>query len=283
MSYPTPVNTLQVFITNRCDRRCRGCFYDRRLGSGDISIEQYREIVDEWGRDAEKVILLGGEPSLHASLGEMVAYNDSRGLRTTVYTNGIGVPALNEIHDSCPSLTTRIGVLGLVDSEKPLLGIEAPRSGFVVYMLRADNLMELIPAALHAKREMGVDDFMVSSIRDIATTGDFWLDTDETISVEQYAHEAQKLAFILGSLPDVPRRLHVSRRGYFSGDGEWPTCRFFNVFPDGTHIICPLDISLDVRHEGDYTFGVRACNKCRHEVTGSGGCLLQKLVLERVQ
>lgn len=274
ISFPKPKNTLQTFITNRCDRRCRGCFYDARLGSGDIPLSQYKEIVDEQDGRIQKVMMLGGEPTLHGDLGEMVAYNESKGLTTTVYTNGVDVARLNDIYDSHPSLTIRIGVLGLEDSEKPLRGVVAPRNGFVVYMMRQDNIGGVLPTASFAKNELGVEDFMISTIRDIATTGDFWLDTDETIPMDEYAIIAQSIARIVGGDPLFPKRLHISRRGMFYGPFEQDTCRFLNVFPDGTRIICPFDISLDIRHEGEFEFGTRPCDK------SAEGCILQKLVLE---
>src|SRR5574337_1839045 len=87
---PRPVNTLQIFITNECNLRCRGCFYERGLGRGEMTMEEYGGYLDNYVRrwDVKKITLLGGEPTMHPRLAEIIALNTERGLNTAIYTNG---------------------------------------------------------------------------------------------------------------------------------------------------------------------------------------------------
>jgi hypothetical protein len=62
--------------------------------------------------------------------------------------------------------------------------------------------------------------------------------------------------------------VHVANRGVFQGCGH-NTCRFINVFPDGSCTLCPFDISLGRKDEPS-SLG-RRCNK-------NSECLLQKFV-----
>jgi len=41
---PRPVNTLQLFITNKCNNRCKACFYAHKLGSEEMSFDDYKKI-----------------------------------------------------------------------------------------------------------------------------------------------------------------------------------------------------------------------------------------------
>lgn len=258
-------NTLQLFITNRCNKRCKGCFYADMLSSEHMGFDLYKKLLNEYAKklSATKVVLLGGEPTLHPQLRDFVAEAAGRGLLVTVYTNGANLQAL----DGCvgDGVAVRIGVLGHRRSEKPLAEIAPP--GYpvsVVYMLRRDNLDELDATAADAEARFDCRYFMLSSIRDIAKTGSYWEDTPETLPNDEY--KAETLRFLdryRGGL-DV----HVANRGVFDGCGH-DRCRFLNLYPDGSCTLCPFDISLGVKDDPE-NFG-RRCRKHRE-------CLLQKWV-----
>ena len=270
-----PEKTLQVFITNKCNKRCRGCFYEKGLGTGEMPLHGYKRLVLRHKSEITKVILMGGEPTMHPMLPEMIAFNQMHGLKTTVYTNGFNLNAFDGINMSGVSL--RIGVLGLTKGEKRLVEVQKTRLPVtIVYMLRKDNLGELMPTAKYAEENFNCHDFYISSIRDIAATGSFWLDTEETISVDEFAGRAQEF---VNAYNGKLERIHIARRGILETEshGRYPEakeCRFLNVFPDGRRVICPFDISLG-RYSEEEGFVKRKCNK-------HSECLLQKIVLERV-
>ena len=256
-------NTLQFFITNRCDRRCKGCFYQSRLSSTQMDLASYRKHLDDYVKrlGVTKIVLLGGEPTLHPQVQEFVDEALSRSLLVTVYTNGAKLEALRPTK----GVTVRIGVLGYKGSEKPLASVRTPPYPVsVVYMLRKDNVCELDETAKDAESRFQCSYFMLSSIRDIEATGSYWMDTEETLSKWEYKNEVEAfLGRYSGRLP-----IHVANRGIYPGSGH-DRCRFLNFHVDGSCTLCPFDISLGMK-DNPGGFG-RLCQKNKE-------CLLQKHV-----
>lgn len=266
----TPVNTLQIFITNRCNLRCKGCFYGHKLDtSSDMSLELYQNIVRENAPFIKKITLLGGEPLLHKQIGEMLIENSKYNISTTIYTNGRFLDVLKDFPNVPFDL--RIGVLGNISSEKPLQKVKPTDFPVkIVFMLRKDNVEELNVVAKAAEAQFNCKSLYLSSIREIDITGDFWKDTENTLSNNEYAGIVQKFLYeYKGGIP----ALDIATRGVLKSQ-PIKHCRFGNVFPDGTRIICPLDISLN--KTSDLLYNQRVCNKHTH-------CVLQKISLERLQ
>lgn len=271
-SIAEPTNTLQLFITDRCNLRCEGCFYNKRLGKIDMSFEEYVANVDRYRSHINKVTLLGGEPTIHPGLEDMLKFNRDEGLKTTIYTNGFDLRKLEKMNPEGVSL--RIGVHGRDTSDKPLSRVS--RTDFpslIVYMLSKANVSELVSAAEDSAREFNCLGFYVSSIRRIDLTKNFWIDSSDTLPLEDYCRVVQNF---IDNCPDRIKKLHISRRGLLYTNKyreEITKCRFGNVFPNGDKIICPLDISLN-KLAGELSFNERPCNK-------SSECVLQKIVLTR--
>lgn len=266
-----PVNTLQLFITNRCNLRCKACFYSHKLGKSEMPFDDYKKHVRKYAKDVKKVILLGGEPTLHKDLSKMISFNDSLGLKTTVYTNGFNLKALENAN--LKNTQIRIGVYGSYSSEKPLAKVKTSLPVTVVYMLRKDNVKELMETADMAEKRFNCKRFYISTIRDIAITGSFWKETAETLPLTEYAKVAQE--FINNYKGKM--ELHIAWRGVIKGKDSPPIvtkCRFGNIFPDDEIIRCPLDISKRLTTK-KLEFNKHKCNKNKC-------CLLCKIVLKRV-
>jgi hypothetical protein len=269
---PLPKNTLQVFITNRCNLRCKGCFMDERLGSDDMSFYDYTLHIMNHSTEIKKVIMMGGEPTLHPELPRMIEYNRILGLSTTIYTNGSNLEVLKGL--DLTGVEIRVGVYGATTSEKPLINVKAGMLPItIVYMLRKDNINYLSYTADLASCFYNCKSFYISSIRDIAQTHDYWKDTEETVAPEEYAEIVQEFVNnYQGNIPEI----HISRRGVLTTETEYPIvnkCRFGNIFTNGEKIICPLDISLN-KTVSELSFGERPCDK--------KGCILQKIVLRKI-
>ena len=266
---PAEVNTLQLFITNRCNLRCKGCFYQHRLGREDMTLDDYHKHLLDYNQKVDKVVLLGGEPTLHPHIADIIKSNQVIGLKTTIYTNGA---RLDKLEGLClDKVKIRLGVYGAYSSEKPLDKARRTRLPIsIVYLLRKDNIYELDTAARMAEDEFNCTDFFISSIRDVADTGSYWKDNDDTIPVEQYRAIVQEFLDRYSGKLDI----HISRRSTISSEDEQKTdhCRFGNIFPDGTKIQCPFDIALEKRCD-DLTFGERKCNKDRL-------CILRKTIFK---
>jgi hypothetical protein len=267
-----PKNTLQLFITNKCNLRCRGCFYKNRLGKEDMSVEEYTRHVKKYGSEIDKIILLGGEPTIHPQIREMLDFNRREGLRTTIYTNGFDLKKLENL--DLRNVSVRIGVYGAFSSEKPISRVDRTTIPVdLVYMLREDNKHELMKTAEIAERDFNCRGFYISSIREIEKTGSFWLDTEETIPIQDYASIIQD--FVKSYSGNIPV-LHIARRGilYTENPAEVvDKCRFGNIFPDNQKVICPFDISRNITSP-ELQFDKRKCNKHTE-------CILRKIVLKR--
>jgi hypothetical protein len=269
----TPINTLQLFITNKCNLRCRGCFYQDKLGKGEMSFDEYSDYVSKYAAEVQKVILLGGEPTIHPELEKMLEFNESLGLKTTIYTNGFDLKRFEGLQ--LPKVSIRIGVYGSTSSEKPLSQVDRISSPIdMVYMLRKDNVGELMETAKIAEEDFDCKGFYISSIREIDKTGSFWKDTEETLPIEDYVQVIQN--FVNNYDGNIPK-LHIAKRGVlYTPNESGPTrrCRFGNIFPDGQKVICPFDISRNITSP-ELEFDKRACNKHTE-------CILQKIVLEKI-
>jgi len=268
-------NTLQLFITNRCNLRCRGCFYSHKLGGEEMSLDAYRAAVEPYLGRIGKIILLGGEPTMHEDLPEIIKFNQEHGLKTTIYSNGFDLAPLVSL--DLAGVKIRIGVYGAQSGEKCLAQVKRTDLPVtIVYMLRRDNIGQLAAAAEMAEKDFKCDDFYVSSIRDIAATGDYWIDTPETVPAEEFAAIAQDF---VDNYRGGLKRLHLATRGVLVTENNdfagVKRCRFGNLFPDGEKIICPLDISKKLASP-ELVFDSRPCTK-HHK------CILQKIVLHRLE
>jgi len=272
-----PINTAQIFITNKCNKRCRGCFNEYNLGKEELPFKRYKQLVAFYKNlGAQKIVLMGGEPTLHPNILQMIKHNHILGLKTTIYTNGKKIRLLENLdHVALSSTSIRIGVLGLDRGEKTLNEVERVKLPVtIVYMLRRDNIHDLLKVAEEAEKKFNCTKFYISSIRDITQTKDYWIDTKDTISNEQYAELIQYfLNTYTGSLD-----LHIAWRGTLQTNihqqCETEKCRFINSFVDDKRIRCPLDISKKIYLEDDenFKFESRLCNKNK-------SCILTKIVL----
>lgn len=270
----TPVNTLQIFITNRCNMRCKGCFYAHKLDNhSDMNLDSYKSIVEENSHIIKKIILLGGEPLLYKQIGDMLIENNKHNISTTVYTNGRNIEILKDLPNV--PFDVRIGVFGNTLTEKPLSKIKSTDHPVkIVFMIRKDNIEELNNVALEAESRFNCQALYLSSIRDITVTKDYWKDTDETVTNDDYAKIVQKF---INEYNGSIKQIDISTRGVLLSNvrdmTEIKHCRFGNIFPDEKKIICPLDISLN-KTSNEFSYNKRKCNKHTH-------CVLQKISLIR--
>jgi hypothetical protein len=270
-----PVNSLQLFITNKCNLRCKGCFYKKRLGKDEMSFLDYKEHIEKYLPEIQKIILLGGEPTIHPDLDKMLDFNRSLGLRSTIYTNGFDLRKIE--NTNLRDVSIRIGVYGSRLSEKPISKVDDTSLPVdLVYMLRKGNESELMETAEIAEKKFNCRGFYISSIRDIDVTGSFWKDTAETLTMEEYAGVVQN--FVKNYKGNIPV-LHIARRGvlYTATTEKYAKavdrCRFGNIFPDNQMIICPFDISRNITSK-ELAFDKRKCNK-------HSECILRKIVLKK--
>lgn len=109
---PTAPAYIQFYPTLRCNLACNFCFNRGLAPQPDIEPADFARLLDTLqAAGVDALDLLGGEPTLHPRLGELVSAIAARGMRATLSTNGHGDLALLErLEDRFGRATLRVGV-----------------------------------------------------------------------------------------------------------------------------------------------------------------------------
>lgn len=83
---------LYMYVTNRCGLRCKHCYVgNERLNNEDeFTVELAEQVLDYFAVTGghDKLYILGGEPTLHPELPEIVQAARDRGYTITISSNG---------------------------------------------------------------------------------------------------------------------------------------------------------------------------------------------------
>ena len=265
-------NTLQVFITNRCNLKCDGCFARHvMVDDKDMSLPQYAKVVDDAvHRGVKQINLLGGEPFLHPAIYAMIAMNNASGIKTTIYTNGT---LLNKINPALlQGAKLRVSIYSLADDKGiNLIKKYDPRITFDAnFMVGGDtSVPEMLAVARVSEEVHGCKVFFIFSMRECDNDQrEFFRDTEATGTTFDYKRKVHEFMERYTGKMDI----HVSKRGVFESTVDLPCtkCNFANVFVDGRIIQCPFDVAT-LQYQDDYEFGTRHCQQ-------NSTCLMSKVV-----
>ena len=270
-------NTLQIFITNKCNLKCKGCFARNVMGESDvdISLEEYKEAVLNFVKKGGKQInLLGGEPLLHPNLREILDINKEQVLKTTIYTNGsaFGGYYLNEFK----GVKVRVSIYSYDGKNKSCLSIPVGNFKFDAnFMISSKTkITELLHSAARCEFTYGCKVFFISSLRELDNERkEFFDDTDLTMPIVKYKELVHK--FLNAYEGDM--EIHVSKRGVFESTISQcgNKCRFANYFIGGKIIQCPYDV-VNEKYQNNYEFNQRFCVQ-------NSTCLMSKVIYKRSQ
>ncbi len=121
-----------LFVTSRCNSRCRTCFAHETLNQGtDLSFEQLRKVAESVPH-FDKLWLSGGEPCLREDLAEVIElFYHQNGIRSINFPTNGSLPDRAEkivarLLDSCPKLTIHLNfsVDGLGATHDRIRGID---------------------------------------------------------------------------------------------------------------------------------------------------------------
>ncbi|MFH1248963.1 MAG: radical SAM protein [archaeon] len=269
-------NTLQIFITNRCNLNCIGCFAKKVMKEKqkDITIKEYSWAVNEFlKKGGGQINLLGGEPLMHPRLREIIEINKKRKIKTTIYTNGIMLPNFGEKDLQGVKLRVSIycknkGIKSAVKLPKTSSKIE------VCYMIsKKTSLKEMLASAYHIEKNHNCNVFFISSIRELDNKNkEFFEDTDLTMNLLRYKRIVHEfLKEYKGNM-----QIHISKRGVFESTKNLAEnkCRFANYFIGKKIIQCPYD-TINLKFQKSYEFNKR---HCQHNNT----CLMSKIILRKI-
>lgn len=267
--------TLQIFITNTCNLRCKGCFARSIIGENNshISIEEYEKVIKTLiKKGGKQVNLLGGEPLLHPKLKEILNLNKKYNIKTTIYTNGSFLYKYSK--EDLDGIKLRISIYsyeGKIKSAKSLpktdLKIDA---NFMVS--RTTTVEELLDTAKYFEKNYNCPVFFISSLRELDNPRkEFFDDTEITMPVVQY----KELVHNFLNKYEGNMSIHVSKRGVFESTKTVAdnTCGFANYFIGGKIIQCPYDI-VNLKFQKDYEFN---CRNCQH----NSSCLMSKVKFKK--
>ncbi len=83
-SYP---ETLEIFITDKCNQQCNYCFTDSR--ESDVKNPTKKEIIEKVKKfKGSRIYLIGGEPTVRDDLAEIITEIKKNGFETVLFTNG---------------------------------------------------------------------------------------------------------------------------------------------------------------------------------------------------
>lgn len=87
----TPINLL-YYVTNRCNFRCKHCFYWKKLNQekNELNLKQIAKVVKSLKHPLNMVSITGGEPTLRKNLVEIcnLFYKINKTKRINISTNG---------------------------------------------------------------------------------------------------------------------------------------------------------------------------------------------------
>lgn len=268
-------NTLQVFITNKCNLNCEGCFARNVIGEDDkeISIEEYKKVISEFlAKGGKQINLLGGEPLLHSEFGTILEVNRRKNIKTTIYTNGKSFDGYSVKDFQGAKL--RVSIYSYGGTDKSCLSI--PDDGFEFdanFMVSSKTkITELFHSAARCEYTLGCKVFFISSIRELDNSRkEFFDDTELTMPVLQYKELVHKFLDAYDGDMDI----HVSKRGVFESTTTLACnkCNFANYIIGGRIIQCPYDV-VNLKYQDDYEFGVRNCQQ-------NNTCLMSKVVYKK--
>jgi len=91
---------LDIHITDKCNLRCKHCYFPGDRPQDEMPFEMFRDLVDECahlvtnveplahGRpERQRVIISGGEPTMHPEISKFVSYVKAKGMLVSVLTN----------------------------------------------------------------------------------------------------------------------------------------------------------------------------------------------------
>lgn len=110
MHRPHP-DYIQFFPTLRCDQQCSFCFNRGIAAAEEITPGNFGKLASKISAiGIQELDILGGEPTLHPCLSDIIGIAGQNGLKTSLSTNGSNINVLKRLSDKhVPNLLT-IGI-----------------------------------------------------------------------------------------------------------------------------------------------------------------------------
>jgi radical S-adenosyl methionine domain-containing protein 2 len=88
-TFPAATVVVNFHLIKACNLKCRFCFATFRAVHGNLALSDCRELLRRLrAAGCEKLTFVGGEPTLHPHIAELIAYAHELGLVVGLVTNG---------------------------------------------------------------------------------------------------------------------------------------------------------------------------------------------------
>jgi radical SAM protein with 4Fe4S-binding SPASM domain len=85
--------TMEIEFSLRCNFNCPYCYVPKEDSfSEELTLEEIRDVITQaQAMGAQKIIILGGEPTIYPHLKTLIEFARSKGLQVEIFTNGTGL------------------------------------------------------------------------------------------------------------------------------------------------------------------------------------------------
>jgi len=85
------VKLVWLEITQACNMKCIHCYEgnEHKVNKNSLSLDEWKNVIDQINQlNVNRVVIIGGEPSIHKDIAKIAEYTATKGINTTIFTNG---------------------------------------------------------------------------------------------------------------------------------------------------------------------------------------------------
>jgi MoaA/NifB/PqqE/SkfB family radical SAM enzyme len=140
--------TLILFVTKKCNSRCKHCFYWQEINSADFEMttDQYRKLAKSFNAPINTLLVSGGEPFLRKDLFEIIKafHQENKTRKVNIDSNGLLTDEIPKVVENMlkaipVDLSVQISLDGFKDTYKKIRGVD----GFEKAVSTVQKLLEL--------------------------------------------------------------------------------------------------------------------------------------------
>ncbi|GIM97617.1 radical SAM protein [Paractinoplanes toevensis] len=262
------VPSIDVYVSYRCNLRCKHCFLGEHLNSNlTFAYDELVKLIDasaEWG--TEEITLLGGEPTIYRGVENLVSYIQSKGQRARLVTNGLhGFAKFMDnftgkrppivyfsIDGSSPEAHDAIRGRGTFDKLIPNIrrSRELGYTGYGIMSVNGQNAHDVVPT-LQLCNDLGLEHVNVHFV------------TNRGFATEESIITFERWEEIRAEIEEASRGMRVTTRadhslakfGEYSGYCSVRAEDNLMIYPDGRAFICAMFFDVPGAHAFEWRDG----------------------------
>ena len=287
-NYGKYYKTFLMFLTDKCNLRCKVCFNKSNLGNGqEMSFEYVKQIIDV-NADIDKYDIMGGEPLLHPEIDKILRYLESKEKKIGLYTNGFLLSKLKKNYNNLKINMAFHAIDAQDPSLKPIKKIEKVLLEYqevypmkICYLMSKSNASDFMEFVSYVERTFSkIKKITVGALRD---ESDYWnYKKDDIINDAEYIATIQSYLknykgnldldiFTEGILDSI--NLPKSQHNQIN--------RFKCIYPGFKYTECLYDIGIDKKKSFTSSDPINFCESDTCPKYGDKNCLTDKIKLIR--